>query len=215
MGEENKDTHDKDMGEILKSKEELRKSKERKLQRDRKLHKERRRNIPGSKPNFAQIATMHIKRNSKLQNQDLEKPSLRKTVLILKTKKIQDSHTDEEARGIAKKNAIFVGEDKESTNGEEQEKNPALGMKATDKLNKQTKKKIEKLKLSQLRKKRIVNKSPLRLTKSMEDQLSKNLNFCPKPSRVDEVDLNYSLDKFGSKLIWKEYHSPRVIDLPG
>ena len=46
----------------------------------------------------------------------------------------------------------------------------------------------------------------------MEDLLSKNLNFCPKPSRVDEVDLNYSLDKFGSKLIWKEYHSPRVID---
>ena len=46
----------------------------------------------------------------------------------------------------------------------------------------------------------------------MEDLLSKNLHFCPKPSRVDEVDLNYSLDKFGSKLIWKKYHSPRVID---
>ena len=29
---------------------------------------------------------------------------------------------------------------------------------------------------------------------------------------MDEVDLNYSLDKFGSKLIWKEYHSSRVID---
>ena len=46
----------------------------------------------------------------------------------------------------------------------------------------------------------------------MEDLLSKNLNLCPKPSRVDEADLNYSLDKFGSKLIWKEFHSPRIID---
>ena len=41
-------------------------------------------------------------------------------------------------------------------------------MKAKDKLNKRTKKKIEKLKLSQLRKKSIVSKASLRLTKSME-----------------------------------------------
>ena len=86
------------------------------------------------------------------------------------------------------------------------------GLNEQDKLEQRTKKKIEKLKISQLRKKRIVNKSSIRLTKSMEDLLSKNLNFCPKPSRVDEADLNYSLDKFGSKLIWKEFHSPRIID---
>ena len=79
------------------------------------------------------------KRSWKLQNQDLEKPRFGKTVLILKKKKIQDSHTDEEARGIAKKNAIFVGEDKESTKGEEQEKIPRFkasgrtGIKAKDK----------------------------------------------------------------------------------
>ena len=60
--EEDMDTHYKDMGEYSNlKKQELRKSKERKFQRDRKLHKECRRNIPGSKPNFAQIATMHIK----------------------------------------------------------------------------------------------------------------------------------------------------------
>ena len=68
-------------------------------------------------------------------------------------------------------------------------------MKAKDKLNKRTKKKMEKLKLSQLRKKRIVNKSSLKLTKSMEDQIAiQNLVFCPKPSRVDEIDLIYSLE---------------------
>ena len=48
--------------------------------------------------------------------------------------------------------------------------------------------------------------------KHMEDLLSKNLNFRPKPSRVDEAELDHSLKKFGSKLIWKEFHSPRVID---
>ena len=63
LGEEDKEAHDNDMVEILKSKEEeLRKSKEKKLQRDRKLQKERKRNPPGSKPNFAQIATMHIRK---------------------------------------------------------------------------------------------------------------------------------------------------------
>ena len=46
----------------------------------------------------------------------------------------------------------------------------------------------------------------------MEDLLSKNLNFCPKPSRVDEAELDHSLKKFRSKLIWKEFNSPRVID---
>ena len=62
LGEEDKEAHDNDMVEILKYKEEeLRKSKEKKLQRDRKLQKERKRNPPGSKPNFAQIATMHIR----------------------------------------------------------------------------------------------------------------------------------------------------------
>ena len=64
LGEEAKEAHDNDMVEILKSKEEeLRKSKEKKLQRDRKLQKEGKRNPPGSKPNFAQIATMHIRKN--------------------------------------------------------------------------------------------------------------------------------------------------------
>ena len=29
---------------------------------------------------------------------------------------------------------------------------------------------------------------------------------------MDEADLNYSFDKFGSKLIWKEFHSPKIID---
>ena len=62
LGEEDKETHDNDIAEILKSKEELRKSKEKKLQRDRKLQKERKRNPPGSKPNFGQIATMHIRK---------------------------------------------------------------------------------------------------------------------------------------------------------
>ena len=49
------------------------------------------------------------------------------------------------------------------------------------------------------------------LTKHMEDFLSKNLIFCPKSSHVDEAELDHSLRKFGSKLIWKEFHSPRVI----
>ena len=41
LGEEDKEAHDNDTVEILKSKEEeLRKSKEKKLQRDRKLQKE-------------------------------------------------------------------------------------------------------------------------------------------------------------------------------
>ena len=50
------------------------------------------------------------------------------------------------------------------------------------------------------------------LTKHIEDLLSKNLNFYPKPSHVDEAELDHSLKKFGSKLIWKEFHSSRVID---
>ena len=96
LGKEDKDTHDKDMGEILKSKEEeLRKSKERKLQRDRKLHKERRRNIPGSKPNFAQIATIHIKKKLETTKSRSRKAEPRENSSDSEEEKIQDSHTDE------------------------------------------------------------------------------------------------------------------------
>ena len=64
LGDEEKDTHDKDMQEILKSKEEeLRKSKEKKLQGDRKLHKERKRYTnTTATPTYAQIATEHIRK---------------------------------------------------------------------------------------------------------------------------------------------------------
>ena len=126
LGKEDKDTHYKDMGEILRSKEEeLRKSKERKLRRDRKLHKERRRNIPGSKSNFAQIATMHIKK--KLETTKLRSRKVEPQENSSDSEEEKDSRQPYRRRGTrnSKEKHHFCRGNKESTKGEEQE-NPTL-----------------------------------------------------------------------------------------
>ena len=107
LGEEDKEAHDNDMVEILTSKEEeLRKPKEKKLQRDRQLQKERKRNPPGSKPNFAQIATMHIRKKLETTKARLKKADLQ-----------ENSSDSEEENNRGQSNRRRGNQDKQGNKG--------------------------------------------------------------------------------------------------
>ena len=216
LGDEEKDTHDKDMQEILKSKEEeLRKS-------NKKSCREIENYIKSEQDTQIQLLSQLTRRSPQntlgksWRGQNLNQEFPLKKTFQTRTKKVTTKDLSEEEAN-KEKSPIFVEEDQRSANLKAEEiprlkASDRTGKRTKDKTEQRTKQRIRKIKISQLRKKRVVNKSSVTLTKHMEDLLSKNLNFCPKPSRVDEAELDHSLKKFGSKLIWKEFHSPRVID---
>ena len=115
LGDEEKDTHDKDMQEILKSKEEeLRKSKEKTLQRDRKLHKERKRYTnTTAKPTYRRSPQNTLGKSWRGQNLNQEFP-LKKTFQT-RTKKVTTKDLSEEEAN-KEKSPIFVKEDQRSAN---------------------------------------------------------------------------------------------------